>query len=30
MSQNDTDGPAQGHPYPPAGILQTIKLKKGP
>ena len=37
MCQYDTDSPAQGwggggggHPYPHAGILQEMKLKKGP
>ena len=28
--QYDTDGPAQGHPHQHAGILQKMKLKKGP
>ena len=30
MCQYDTDAPAQGHPHPHAGILQKMKLKKGP
>ena len=30
MCQYKTDAPTQGHPHPPAGILQKIKLKKGP
>ena len=30
MCQYDTDAPAQGHPYPHTGILQKMKLKKGP
>ena len=30
MCQYDTDAPAQGHPHPRAGILQKMKLKKGP
>ena len=30
MCQYDTDAPAQGHPHPHAGILQKLKLKKGP
>ena len=30
MCQYDTDAPAQGHPQPHAGILQKMKLKKGP
>ena len=30
MCQYDTGAPAQGHPYPHAGILQKMKLKKGP
>ena len=29
MCQYDTDAPALGHPHP-AGILQKMKLKKGP
>ena len=29
MCQYDTDAPAQGHLQPHAGILQTMKLKKG-
>ena len=30
MCQYDTDAPTQGHPHPRAGILQKLKLKKGP
>ena len=30
MFQYDTDAPAQGYPHPHAGILQKMKLKKGP
>ena len=30
MYQYDVDAPAQGHPQPHAGILQKMKLKKGP
>ena len=30
MCQYDTDALAQGHPHPHAGILQKMKLKKGP
>ena len=30
MCQYDTDTPAQGHPCPHAGILQKMKLEKGP
>ena len=30
MCQYNTDASAQDHPHPPAGILQKIKLKKGP
>ena len=30
MCQYDTDAPAQGHPQSQAGILQKMKLKKGP
>ena len=30
MCQYDTDAPAQGHPHQHAGILQKMKLKKGP
>ena len=30
MCQYDTEAPAQGHPHPHAGILQKMKLKKGP
>ena len=30
MCQYDTDAPTQGHPQPHAGILQKMKLKKGP
>ena len=30
MCQYDTDAPTQGHPHPRAGILQKMKLKKGP
>ena len=29
ICQYDTDAPAQGHPYPHAGILQKMKLKNG-
>ena len=30
MCQYDTDVPTQGHPHPHSGILQKMKLKKGP
>ena len=30
MCQYDKDAPAQKHPNPHSGILQNIKLKKGP
>ena len=30
MCQYDTDAIAQGHPHPHTGILQKMKLKKGP
>ena len=30
MCQYDTDAPAKGHSQPHAGILQKMKLKKGP
>ena len=30
MCQYDTDASAKGHPQPHAGILQKLKLKKGP
>ena len=30
MCQYDTDAPTQGHPQPQTGILQKMKLKKGP
>ena len=30
MFQYDTDAPDQAHHHPHAGILQKIKLKKGP
>ena len=30
MCQYDTDAPADGYPHLQAGILQKMKLKKGP
>ena len=30
MGKYDTDAPAQGHPHSHAGILQKMRLKKGP
>ena len=30
MCQYDTGAPDQGHAHPQAGILQKMKLKKGP